>query len=474
MGRKYHVKSLFNYAVFAVAVFFAYKYFMDDGTQRPADPFREVIQDHPKLIKPRPVNKRTEAEKETEQIQQQQQQRPNKVEEKGEETAIKDNIEKIKKEQVEEEGDENNKPQAKIDVGDIPKELFQRNDTLDSLILKEKGLPFQHIVNNQNIVNKKNETEQKVNTYQNEMKMKYFKDSVDWELEEEMAKRRAEFFKSLNAREEQFEPDEFKNLIETHDDITFVTAGSHSTYHATIKFIHSVQYFYPQHKIAIYDIGLTSDERTFIESLCNTVLTSLFLQLWPENLYKIRHRIWRPLLLQFAVVKFGHCVYIEPGRFIYRQLINDYLDRSRVHGVIVGGKQAKHSTYFVTNPYMYTFIATDERKLLKTPHFEFNLIILHNTKRVQHYFMRYLLACTLQEYCITPPGAQPNCDKYGGSKKYGRCHRYDESAINLILNNWHNFSPREYLMKDMVTMNFDGSDMSPDVNVCNNSNKQEV
>ncbi|GFO22779.1 metk_1 protein [Plakobranchus ocellatus] len=212
-----------------------------------------------------------------------------------------------------------------------------------------------------------------------------------------------------------------------------------------------------------------------MNTLCKTEVVSMWLQMWPESLYRIRHRVWRPLVLQFAMAKFGHYVYIEPGRFVFKQGIKDYIAASRKHGVLFGGKQVKHSSYVVTNPHMYTFLMTNERKLQATPHFEFNLAVIHNTRRVKHEFMRYLVSCALEEYCIAPPGSKVSCDlNMGNNKKYARCHRYDESAINLILNRWHNYQPREYLLRDGITRPFDGKDMAAMVKVCNGSRKDEM
>lgn len=123
---------------------------------------------------------------------------------------------------------------------------------------------------------------------------------------------------------------------------------------------------------------------------------------------------------------------------------------------------------------MFVFLQTDEKKLKKVPHFDFTLIVMHSTKRVNNFFMRYLVSCTLEEYCIAPPGAQSKCDLHLGNKRYGNCHRYDESAINLILNKWHDYKPKEYLMKDVITKYHDGKDMSKKVKVCNASEKVEI
>ena len=117
---------------------------------------------------------------------------------------------------------------------------------------------------------------------------------------------------------------------------------------------------------------------------------------------------------------------------------------------------------------MILSLQTNERKLQRTPHFDFTLLILHNTARVRNYFMRHLVACAMEDYCIAPPDSKASCDtNLANNKRYANCHRYDESAINLILNQWHNYRPEEFLVRDGITRHFDGRDLTDKVKVCN-------
>ncbi|XP_013095240.2 uncharacterized protein LOC106078775 [Biomphalaria glabrata] len=423
MGRSFSPKTVVNYAALGFLVLLGYKIFLSGNGKDTKDPFRDTKLSHPKNIHGRSDH---------------------------EDGAVLPGAEHLEqKADVDKE----------IDVGDIPKDLEKKSGE-DKLQEKEKEFIQKDL--------------QKTEKPQQKPKKEFFEDGVDWELEKEMAKKRSEFFKAVRAREQPIEEHEFKNMHESDDHFAFVTAASHSTYLAVLQFVYSVQYFYPESKIAIYDIGLTSDERQFIDSLCGAEVVSMWLHVWPESLYKNRHIVWRPLLLQFATAKFGHFIYVEPGRFIYKQSIKEYIQHSRMHGLTIGGKQLKYSSFVVTSPHMYSFLGTDEKKLKKVPHFDFTLIVMHSTKRVNNFFMRYLVSCTLEEYCIAPPGAQSKCDLHLGNKRYGNCHRYDESAINLILNKWHDYKPKEYLMKDVITKYHDGKDMSKKVKVCNASEKVEI
>ncbi|CAL1537680.1 unnamed protein product [Lymnaea stagnalis] len=432
MGRSFSPRAVVNYAVFGFFLLLGYKIFLGGNDKKSSDPFRDITNDHPKNVRGQSENSENVL--------------PG-ADYKGQGHEGK----------VEEDRDP-------IDVGDLPKDLAN-DETDEKLQQKEKEYLQDQLDKHQVNLDKEKKARDDA----------FLPDGVDWEVEKEMVKRRSVFFQSIKEREQPMEEHEFRDMHEADDNFAFVTAGSHSTFPATIQFIYSIQYFYPDSSIGIYDIGLTSDEKTFINSLCNTEVISMWLQVWPEELYKMRHRVWRPLLIQFAAGKYAHFIYIEPGKYVYKQAIKDYIIHSRLHGVTVGGKQLKYSSFVVTNPHMYTFLTTDEKKLQKTPHFEFSVLIVHNTKRVNNFFLRYLTACTMEDYCIAPPGAKPNCDyNLGNNKKFANCHRYDESAMNLILNRWHDYKPSEYLMKDIVTKDYDGKDMSKRVKVCHPIKNDEV
>ncbi|XP_012938971.1 uncharacterized protein LOC101848295 [Aplysia californica] len=448
MGRGVSTKSIVHYTIFAIVVLLGYKFFVQDNGQRDnsIDPFRDDVVEHPRNIRPEVVKE--------EQI-------PELIQD-----GIKDTVEEVENEaekganQDEAGAANDHKSKAKMDVGDLPKDLQpQARDMGDLMNHKELRKSFGNkFFKDENAAAKKDV---------------FHHDGVDWDLEEEMKKRRASFQKTVMSMEEK-DDGEFKDMEEADDDFAFVTAGSHSTYPATIEFIYSVQYFFPKSRIGIFDIGLTSDEREFISSLCKTEVDSLWLQFWPEALYKIRHRVWRPLVLQLALAKYGHYIYLEPGRFVNRQNLRQYLQHSRKHGVTVAGRQLKYSSYVVTSPHMYSFLRVNERKLQRTPHFDFTLLILHGTAPVRNHFMRYLIACAMEDYCIAPPDSKASCDAHlANNKRYANCHRYDESAINLILNHWHGYKAEEFLVRDGITRYFDGRDMSKKVKICNKP-KEEI
>ena len=85
---------------------------------------------------------------------------------------------------------------------------------------------------------------------------------MDWQLEEELISRRKNFLQEVEKRAEEYDPETFKDIHEKDDHLAFVTVALDKTsYLALVEFVYSVQCFYPDSQIGIYDIGLKDEHR---------------------------------------------------------------------------------------------------------------------------------------------------------------------------------------------------------------------
>ncbi|XP_046349911.2 uncharacterized protein LOC124130899 [Haliotis rufescens] len=284
-------------------------------------------------------------------------------------------------------------------------------------------------------------------------------------------RRRKEFFEKVSKYQSRVEVKEDKHIHETEDDFAFVTAANSDTYGGALRFIYSVQFNFPKADIGIFDIGLSQQEASYIRELCSVELMPNILTLYPEHiLEKQDEKFWRPIVLDSALNRFGHFVFVEPMRFMKKGVdLRGHFALSRKGGAAMFGPLKSYSTAVVTNPEMYYYLAIDVRKMLRLQHVEINMMIMHNSAHLKHFFTRWLVQCALEEYCMAPPGSQKKCNLnlYPKSNKYANCHRYDESAINLLLASWHNYDIDHYAAHDIVTSYFDGRDVARLLKVCN-------
>ena len=123
-------------------------------------------------------------------------------------------------------------------------------------------------------------------------------------------------------------------------------------------------------------------------------------------------------------------------------------DLATVHrALMVGGvglllpSASTTSVFAATHPHMYTWLPTDRGRLKRATMLQATYMVMVKTAAFYKNVFYWLVLCALEEDCIAPEGAKKSCDLLDMNRYdiYGNCHRYDQSAINILINNYLNF-----------------------------------
>ncbi|CAC5421064.1 unnamed protein product [Mytilus coruscus] len=248
------------------------------------------------------------------------------------------------------------------------------------------------------------------------------------------------------------------DVHEEHGIPEIVTAANSKDFEAVKQLVVSLQKFYPDKKIYIFDLDLTDRQRRHLMAACNVRIREFWSNLFPDFVSVWNHYHWKPLIIQTALAEFGHIMWINPGFVAISPAIMDVFKTSADHHVKVLGQNSPHTTHAVTHRQMYKYLPTDRKKLYHTPHMEIFALILHNSENVIEKFMKLLVACAMEPKCLAPQSAKWKCDFDFSGKEYADCHRYDESAINILLKNWFDFDNSKILKSGTIFRPFDRDD----------------
>ncbi len=97
--------------------------------------------------------------------------------------------------------------------------------------------------------------------------------------------------------------------------------------------------------------------------------------------------------------------------------------------------------FVVTEPKMYDYLQPCSQEIDQTVlQKESGTIVMYKTERVYWNVIYWWLLCALDEKCMAPEGHQLYCTDLdrcyqNGTALCSRCHRYDQSAINILYNN---------------------------------------
>ena len=111
-----------------------------------------------------------------------------------------------------------------------------------------------------------------------------------------------------------------------------------------------------------------------------------------------------------------------------------------------------HSIYSATHPQMYQYIPTNINKMQQVDQHEAGCVFIYRSKEIYENILRWWVLCALDKNCIAPTD-KLNCgDIYkGGKEMYANCHRFDQSALNILMANFFDFSDRKYYVSKEVS-----------------------
>lgn len=240
-----------------------------------------------------------------------------------------------------------------------------------------------------------------------------------------------------------------------HEFPPFVTAVRKSTIDQVTQLVASIQQFMPGRKIYIYDLDLDKNQKRQFVSFCGVKMHYFMKELFPKYVSDLDKMHWKPLVLQTALAEFGHLIWVNPQFRLGSQELAPLVHDSHEQGILVVGQSASYSTFSATHPDMMKFIPTDTDKLTYHPHVEIRAIFVHNTPEVHENIMKVFTACALEESCLAPKGAKWNCKFDFTGRKPADCHRFDESAMNILLKNWFQYDASKYVMRSNAFRTYD-------------------
>ncbi len=115
------------------------------------------------------------------------------------------------------------------------------------------------------------------------------------------------------------------------------------------------------------------------------------------------------------------------------------------------GWSISYPTSTLSHHNMFRYFNTSEDKYYFHRMVEADALILYHTETVHHKLMLKWVKCALDPECIAPKGSQPRGCNFTHKPKYlyAGCHRYDTSALNVILGQVFHFETPYIAIMDL-------------------------
>ena len=221
------------------------------------------------------------------------------------------------------------------------------------------------------------------------------------------------------------------------DNLVVLTAFSDNHFEEAKDMIASMQTCLPDKKIVVYDLGLSSKKKKEVHKYCNVELRSFpFKHYRQPHVKKLSSYAWKPIIVKLVSQEYDVIMYGDASLRMKSCNISKALDHLLKFPFLDLGPISLHTIEFTHDGMMeYLHYPKHRKDIGQLGTLQGGGFLIWANSVMQEKLIEPWLDCALHQECIAPKGSRSNPCNFtkGGHGNYVGCHRYDQSALNLIL-----------------------------------------
>jgi hypothetical protein len=244
---------------------------------------------------------------------------------------------------------------------------------------------------------------------------------------------------SVHLQELGLSGSEHSSTITTHVDfpvrVTAATANHFDELQGLLKGVHThfnpVAHNNENVSVIVYDIGLFDSQRDLLRQYCKNCEVRVFpFDNYPQHVRDVHGYSWKPIIIQLVLQQYDFVMWVDTSIRFKTENLTQLLRNARKHGLQVlsgDGSIAER-----TDRRMFEYFGEDPCLFMHYSEIQAGWSVWLKNNFTQNAIFKPWLTCALTDTCMVLVGANFHC--YGNSHHVpGYCHRYDQSALGIIL-----------------------------------------
>lgn len=221
--------------------------------------------------------------------------------------------------------------------------------------------------------------------------------------------------------------------------LVIVTALSSNHFTESVDFFGSVCEKLPQTNFIVYDLGLSVEQLHAVQSYCNVKVVRKFkFDQYPNHTKELFNYAWKPLIISEISEEYELFLYCDSSC----RMTNDFIPflPNILKFPIVCAKRLSlyHSVFRSTHQGMldYLGIKMSRTELIQLfpESFQAGVVLIWANDTFKNKILSPWVDCAMNTACISPKGSSlGGCNFNAPPGVYVGCHRFDQSALNLLL-----------------------------------------
>uniref|UniRef100_A0A0K0ELX8 Nucleotid_trans domain-containing protein n=2 Tax=Strongyloides stercoralis TaxID=6248 RepID=A0A0K0ELX8_STRER len=223
----------------------------------------------------------------------------------------------------------------------------------------------------------------------------------------------------------------------------YVTSMSNKFVSKGIGLIKSIQKYFSNSSIIVYDLGINKYNLKRLKKLCNVIYKKFNFKKYPKHVFDLKNYAFKAIIIAEVLRDYKAIWYIDSSVSFTRSNLTDVYNAMelRKSSYILHSKTF-HGIVRATVSGMFDYLPSNIEKMIekKSLMFQAGLVYIIRDNESMKKIIKWYVLCSLQKECIAPKKSKKVCSSLT-LNKYGYnvddCHRFDQSIINIIL--WNNY-----------------------------------
>ena len=221
--------------------------------------------------------------------------------------------------------------------------------------------------------------------------------------------------------------------------LVVVTAISSNHYEEAQDMIASVQKFLPSTKLILYDLGLSAAQKGKLQRYCNVEVRPFRFEKYPPHTKNLQLYAWKTFIIKEVASEYEVLFWGDSSARVIGPSFADKVFPFLLKFPFVAGSTTSLPIVSLTHDGMlkYLNMTVTRKQMGQFGHLEANCWVMWANSLMRTKFITHWVDCGLHQKCISPDGASLYPCNFGlvnkGAGLYVGCHRYDQSALSMIL-----------------------------------------
>jgi hypothetical protein len=231
-------------------------------------------------------------------------------------------------------------------------------------------------------------------------------------------------------------------------EFVFVTAADEAHFHFAINAIATIQNWFPNYVIFYYDLAVNSNSTRVkkIRQLRQVLYRQFNYSRYPSHVRDLKLYAFKAIIVHEMLLDHRGVFWLDSSvRFKSSKMQNVY-KQAVCNGGILTFADAGHSNFAVIHQGMYRYLPIPRDMAIKTVQKAATVVYFYRTKMIYDEIISWWFLCSLEHDCMASSHSVYGCS-FRGNGVYAGCHRFDQSALNILMANLYEYDVNIYHCK---------------------------